>query len=267
VCSPAAIGPAVGAIGNAAGISAENKAKKRAYDYKLKVRERKWMQQRTTYKSKKVQFEQQVDLANIAAQRAYSEINKKIYDARSLAILQNQSDFLKMIKNQGDIMASAAERGVSGKSLAKMLVTNQASLGMQNAMRARGLTMAMQRAKAGKEDIRTQLKSDLNRAFSRVALQPVQDIAPPPPVMGNPGMALMMGMANAVSAGIGGMDSNTMGTGGLDASASASQASTISAGTSMGYGADTFYTGIPSGSSLPAGAFGYTTGVQPYYGG
>ena len=143
-------------------------------------------------------------------------------------------------------MASAAERCVSGQSLAKMLVTNQANFGMSQAMRSRGLTSSFYRAKAGKEDIRRQLKSDINRSFSKVAIQPVADIAPPKPVMGNPGMALMMGMANAVSAGIGGMDSNTMGTGGLDASASASQASTITAGTSYGYGADTFYTGMPS---------------------
>ena len=130
-----------------------------------------------------------------------------------MAILQNQGDFLKMIKNQGDIMAQAAERGVSGKSLAKMLVTNQSNFGMTQAMRSRGLTSALYRAKAGKEDIRRQLKSDLNKSFSKVAVQPIADIAPPPPAMGNPGMALMMGMANAVSAGIGGMDSNTMDTG------------------------------------------------------
>ena len=202
MCSPAAIGPAVGAIGDAAAVSAENTAKRRNYEHKLKVRERKWMQTRTTYKTKKVQFAQEVDLANIAAQRAYSEINYKLYNARSLAILQNQGDFLKMIKNQGDIMASAAERGVSGKSLAKMLVTNQQNFGINQAMRSRGLASAFYRAKAGKEDIRTQLKSDLNQSFSKVAIAPVQDIAPPPPVLGSPGMALMMGMANAFSAGM-----------------------------------------------------------------
>ena len=45
------------------------------YAHQLKVRERKWMQTRTTYASKKVQFEQEVDLANIAAQRAYTRTN------------------------------------------------------------------------------------------------------------------------------------------------------------------------------------------------
>ena len=208
MCSPAAIGPAVGAIGSAAQASQANKAARREYAYKLKVRERKWMQTRTTYKTKKIQFEQEVDLSNIAAQRAYSEINKKLYDARSIAILQNQGDFIKMIKNQGDILANAAERGISGKSLSKLLVTNQAAFGMTQAMRTRGLTSAFLRAKSGKEDIRTQLKSDINQSFSKVAIQPVQDIAPPRPVMGSPGLALMMGMANAFSAGMDGASGN-----------------------------------------------------------
>ena len=77
MCSPAAIGPAVGAIGSAAQASASNKAARREYEYKLKVRERKWMQTRSTYQSKKVQFEQEVDQANIAAQRAYSRTQQQ----------------------------------------------------------------------------------------------------------------------------------------------------------------------------------------------
>ena len=72
MCSPAAIGPAFSAISGAAQASSANKAKRRNYEHQLKVRERKWMQQRTTYKTKKVQFKQEVDQANIAAQRAYT---------------------------------------------------------------------------------------------------------------------------------------------------------------------------------------------------
>ena len=65
------------------------------YAHQLKVRERKWMQTRSTYQSKKVQFEQEVDQSNIAAQRAYSKVQRQLYNARSLAILQNQEDFKK----------------------------------------------------------------------------------------------------------------------------------------------------------------------------
>ena len=53
VCSPAAIGPAVSAVGSAAQASQANKEKRRNYEHKLKIRERKWMQTRATYATKK----------------------------------------------------------------------------------------------------------------------------------------------------------------------------------------------------------------------
>ena len=89
------------AIGGAASASAANKAARRDYEYKLKVRERKWMQRRATFASKKVQFEQEVDLANIAAQRAYTRTQIQLNNAKSLAILENQEDFKKMLTNEG----------------------------------------------------------------------------------------------------------------------------------------------------------------------
>ena len=128
----------MGAIGNAAGVAQENKAKKRAYQHKLKVRERKWMQTRSTYQTKKVQFAQNVDLSNIEAQRVYTEINKKLYDARSMAILNDIPGFKKMLSQEGDIMANAAERGIRGNSLKKLLLQNQQNYGLQQAMTARG---------------------------------------------------------------------------------------------------------------------------------
>tara|TARA_A100001388_G_scaffold161576_1_gene120520 strand:+ start:218 stop:1201 length:984 start_codon:yes stop_codon:yes gene_type:complete len=202
VCDPAAIGPAVGAIGSAASASAQNKAARRNYEYQLKVRERKWMQTRSTYQTKKVQFEQEVDQANIAAQRAYSRTQQQLNNARSLAILQNQEDFKKMLANEGMIEVSAAERGVRGRSVARQLVQNNASFGMTQAMRSRALTQAGYQARETYGDINRQLKGQLNQSFSRVAIQPVQDVAPPRPVMQSPGLALMLGMAQAVGAGM-----------------------------------------------------------------
>ena len=202
MCDPAAIGPAVGAIGNAAAASQANKEKRRIYEHKLKVRERKWMQTRTTYASKKVQFEQEVDQANIAAQRAYSRVQRQLYNARSLAILQNQEDFKKMLANEGMIEVSAAERGVRGRSVARQLVQNSATFGLSQAMRSRGLTQAGYDARETYGDINRQLKGNLNQAFGKVVIQPVQDLAPPPPVMQNVGMTLMLGMGQALGAGL-----------------------------------------------------------------
>jgi len=202
VCSPAAIGPAVGAIGSAMSASASNKAAIRNYKHRLKVRERKWMQTRTTYASKKVQFEQEVDQSNIAAQRAYSRVQRQLYNARSLAILQNQEDFKKMLANEGMIEVSAAERGVRGKSVARQLVQNSANFGMSQAMRSRGLTQAGYDAREVYGDINRQLKGQLNKSFGRVAIQPIADLAPPKPVLQNVGMTLMLGMGQALGEGI-----------------------------------------------------------------
>ena len=202
MCSPAAIGPAASAIGSAASASQANKAKRRQYEHQLKVRERKWMQTRTTYASKKVQFEQEVDQSNIAAQRAYSKVQRQLYNARSLAILQNQEDFKKMLVNEGMIEASAAERGVRGASVARQLVQNNANFGISQALRSRGLREAGYDAREVYGDINRQLKGQLNKAFSQVVIQPVQDLAPPPPVMENVGMTLMLGMGQALGAGL-----------------------------------------------------------------
>ena len=207
MCSPAAIGPAMGAIGSAMGASAQNKAARRDYEYKLKVRERKWMQTRTTYASKKVQFEQEVDQSNIAAQRAYSRTQTQLNNARSLAILENQEDFKKMLASEGMIEASAAERGVRGRAVARQLVQNSANFGVAQAMRSRGLAQAGYMAQESNEDVNRQLKGQLNRSFGRVAIQPIADMAPPKPVMQNVGMTLMLGMGQALGAGLEGMGS------------------------------------------------------------
>ena len=231
------------------GVAQQNKEKRRQYEHQLKIRERKWMQTRSTYQSKQVQFAQEVDLANIAAQRAYTRTNIQLNRARASAILQNQEDFKKMLANEGAIEVSAAERGVRGKSVARQLAMNQGQFGLSQAMRSRALATARFDAKEVMADTNRQLKGTLNRSFSKVAVAPVPDFAPPKPVMQNVGMTLMLGMGQALAAGLeGSMGNNNYQntTPQLNANASMSQASTISAGSSYGYGANTYYTGMPS---------------------
>ena len=204
MCSAAAIGPAVGAVGNAMAASQANKEKRRIYEHKLKMRERKWMQTRSTYQTKKVQFEQEVDNANIAAQRAYSRTQKSLYDARALALIQNEDDFKSNLVQEGEIEAKAAERGVRGKSIAKMLVQNAQGLGVKQAMRRRALQTSYYQGRQNMEDVNRRLKGTLRKSFGKVALQPIPDMAPPRPVMQNVGLTLMLGMANAVGEGIAG---------------------------------------------------------------
>ena len=204
MCSAAAIGPAVSAIGSAAQASQANKEKRRIYEHKLRMRERKWMQTRATYATKKVQYEQEVDLANIAAQRAYSRTQKSLYDARAVALIQNQSDFKDTLVSEGEIIAKAAERGVRGKSIARALVQNAQGLGLKQAMRTRGLTASYYEGRQSMDDVRRRLKGTVRKSFGKVALQPIADMAPPRPVYQNVGLTLMLGMANAVGEGIAG---------------------------------------------------------------
>jgi hypothetical protein len=167
------------------------------------------MQTRATYATKKVQFEQEVDQANIAAQRAYSRTQQQLNNAKSLAILENQEDFKKMLANEGTIEVSAAERGVRGRAVARQLVMNKGNFGISQALRSRGLAQAGYMAKESNADVNRQLKGQLNRSFGKVAIQPVQDLAPPPPVMQNVGMTFMLGMGQALGAGLEGMPQNT----------------------------------------------------------
>ena len=213
MCDPvaaASVGSGVlGAIGSAQQARQANEEKRRQYEYQLKIRERKWMQTRATYASKKVQFEEQVDQSNIAAQRAYSRTQQQLNNARSLAILENQEDFKKMLANEGAIEVSAAARGIRGKSVARQLVQNSANFGMSQALRSRGLTMAGYQARETYGDINRQLKGQLNQSFGRVAILPTADFAPPQPVMQNVGMTFMLGMGQAILGGVSSMSGGT----------------------------------------------------------
>ena len=182
--------------------SQANAERRRQYQYQLKVRERKWMQERSLYQTKITQFDQEVDLANVAAQRAYTRTQISLNNAQAQAILENQEDFKTMIQGEGALQASFAERGIGGKGMGRALVMNKANYGLSQAMRSRGLTMASYRAKQYNEDVNRQLKSYLNKSFSDVAISPVPDVAPPAPVMQNVGMTLMLGMASAVGEGL-----------------------------------------------------------------
>ena len=117
MCSPVAASfgsSAVSAIGGAMQASAANKAAKRDYEYKLKVRENRWMRRRSGYQTKIVQYKTNLSEANIAAQRAYSKSQTSLNNIRAKAMLDHQEDFKSMLKAEGAIEASAAERGIRG---------------------------------------------------------------------------------------------------------------------------------------------------------
>ena len=216
MCSPAAIGPAVGAIGSAAEASAQNKAAQRQYEHKLKIRERKWMMDTSLYKTKVVQFDKNISEANLAAQRAYTESQINLNNVRVKAMLDHSEDFRSMLEAEGMLEASAAERGVRGKSVTRMLSLNLAKFGEANRQRSRALTESQYAFNLGNERIRRQLISDKNNEFSKVAIQIVPEMEHVQPVKRNVGLTLFTGLAGALGDGLAGMDSDSSKIGGGD---------------------------------------------------
>lgn len=214
MCAPAAASfasSAIGAIGSAAEASAQNKAAQRQYDHKLKIRERKWMMDTSLYKTKKVQFEKNISEANLAAQRAYTESQINLNNIRVKAMLDHSTDFKKMLEAEGIIEARAAERGVRGASITRMLTMNLSKMGMANAQRSRALTQSMYAYKLGNEAIRRKLISDKNNEFSKVAIQLVPEMKPVEPVKRNVGLTLFTGLAGAAFDSFGGQESSKIG--------------------------------------------------------
>ena len=117
-------------------------------------------------------------------------------------MLQNQEDFKANLIKEGDIEARAAERGVRGKSIARALVQNAQGIGIKQAMRTKGLTESYYQGGESMDEVNRCLKGTLNRSFGKVALQPIADMAPPKPVMQNVGLTLMLGMGQALGAGL-----------------------------------------------------------------
>ena len=200
MCDPAVgsfASGALGAIGEAQAASTRNKAAQRQYEHKLKIRERKWMMDTSLFKTKVVQFDKSISEANLAAQRAYTQSQINLNNVRTKALMDHQDDFKSMLEAEGMLEASAAERGVRGKSVFRALNMNLAKMGMANSARSRDLTQSQYAYDLGNQQIRNKLIGDKNSAWNKVSIQLVPDMAPPQPVKENVGFGLVTGIAGA----------------------------------------------------------------------
>ena len=169
----------------------------------MKIREAKAMRQDVLYKNKKVSFTENVRRSKLAAARAYSRSQINLNNAVSNVMIQNQEKMQSLFEANADIASKAASRGVTGKSLARMMTINKAKLGLSQAQASRSLVLASYKLKQDNYTTSLKLKDTLNKEFSKVVLNPVRDIPEPPPVLKNPGMIFMLGAASAVADGIG----------------------------------------------------------------
>lgn len=169
---------------------AANAAAKRQYNYQLERRERQWMQDLNVYSTKQVQYDINTNNAEMAAQAAYGESERKRQEARAQAELKYQDMYAELLNESKSAKLMASGR--TGRSVARIKTTDLAEYGRKvseigRQIRTNDVALAQENAKAF-----AQAKGYKDQQFAQVAFQPVADVAPPKPVMQNVGAAALM---------------------------------------------------------------------------
>ena len=169
---------------------AANEAARRQYAYQNEQRERQWMQDLSVYSAKNVQYDINTNNAEMAAQAAYGESERKRQEARSQAELKYQDMYAELLNNSESAKLMASGR--TGRSIDRIKTTDLAKYGRNVAeigrqLRTNDVALAQENAKAA-----AQAKGYKDQQFAQVAFQPVADVAPPAPVMQSVGAAALM---------------------------------------------------------------------------
>ena len=207
MCEPISIATgamgALGAVGQhqsaSAAASAQNEASIRNYEHQLQVRENQHMQKLSAWANDRSVFSGKVQENFTAADKSYAAAQTVLNQEFDKAVVENQGAFQKLIKAQGQINTTVA----AGKSKDRMGVMAMAALGRNQAIKSQSLTRAKEAFEAKGENIRDQQISANNQAYQKVALRPVEGVAPPRPVMqaGPSGLSLAAGIGSAVVGG------------------------------------------------------------------
>ena len=212
MCSPAAaLGvasfgvSAAGAVGShqsaQAQANAQNKAASNNYKHRMKVRARNWDRERFRYNTNLVQYQRNLSENALAANRAYASEQQKLNNIYKQASFRNQANLVKLV--QGSDRAAAA--GMTGRSAQRLDNQIVSQFGRNQAIAAESLFGAGMAYQDRVGSINRSLQGDNNRAYQNVAVQPMPDLAAPPPVM-TPGpspLSLVAGIGSAALGGIG----------------------------------------------------------------
>jgi hypothetical protein len=222
-----------------------NESLTRTYKHQLMVREAKWNNSLNDWSNRRTDFKQSVLSNREAAGRAYASEQQRLNEMYQQAAFSKQDMLTKLLQASGMSQAS----GRSGNSAQRLQTMHLAAYGRNNAVLAETLSSAKNAMKTRNEQTWYQQMSENNKAWNKVSMAPVPDIAPPPPqlVAGPSGMGLAAGLLGAVAQGasaLGGLKAPSAGNFGTDASGMAFNGSPLG---SSGM------PNIPSyGSSMPA---------------
>ena len=201
MCAPAIglAGSVLGSVGQfasgSAAASAQNSAARAQYAYQLKIRRNNWKHERQRYATKLGQYGNTLAENNAAAYRAYASEQRKLNDVFKKAAFTGINQKIEATKSYGKMAAS----GSLGKSAERVDDMIMMQLGMNQAVQAESLFSAQTAFKQSVGAVRRQQLSANNQAFSKVAVAPEPDVAPPPPAMaqGPSPLSLMGGLLGA----------------------------------------------------------------------
>lgn len=211
MCNPVALGvasfgsSALGAIGAhqsaQAQADAANEAAINNYKYQIAVRENKWRQTLTIWNQKRIQYKKGLAENALALNRGDVQVQDSLNRAYQQAKLQGSADTISLLKKQGVFQARGTNQGQSADKVERSIL---AEYGLKNALRANSLAMSRMQAYEAGNDLRRKAESDLNQMYSRVALQPVQGVAPVVPTMqaGPSPLSLIGALGSAAVSGV-----------------------------------------------------------------
>ena len=183
-------------LGGAARTANENA--RRRYKYENERRERLWMQRTSIYAAQKVKYQEDVHNANLGQANLRVQQQEAMNVARANAQVKYAELFRTLQKDSayGKLVAS----GQTGQSTRRRGSLDLAKYGRDVSEIARKLTLNDRELARKTSAAQSQLDSFKDEAFSKVAFQPIQDVAPPQPVMRNVGAeAFMQGLSIAGS--------------------------------------------------------------------
>jgi len=259
----ASIGAGVaGAVGQnqsaAAQANAQNAAAISNYNYQIQLRNLKWRQTLQVWDQKNKEYDMQVDRNARALNMAYSGEQSKQNEILDKAAFQNQAALIERLKASGTLNASGIAKGVSTD---RLKATNMAAWGRQNAAQAASLASSRRQGLVNMGQAREQAYYDNYNAWTKVAIGPEPDLAPPAPTMmpGPSGMGIAAAALGGLASGFnqmqalappGGGGGGTYGTGGAGMQ-----------GPSNPFGGNmtNYFTGTGYGGSSGYGNFGATT--------
>ena len=169
---------------------AANKQLKRDYQYKLDLRERKWMQELSVTRVQHLQHEQGIDASNLGLANFFTDIQEKHGEAVDAMFTQSQEDWKEYLaKNEGDQRKAA---GQLGRSTDRISAVDLGAYLKKGHDQVEALTKASVAANKAAGQMTAKVRGQQMQSWANNMFIKHPDLAPPKPVGHNVGHAAMM---------------------------------------------------------------------------